>query len=95
MTKRGRGRLKGGIGYPGEKEASAHNLPVAEAKMLREQETRLGVSKSALVVFALRRVGLYRFSLKDVEQDIRHATAVLAVKKTETRRRKWKPVLDA
>lgn len=91
--RRGQGRLKGGIGYPGAKEVAAHNLPVAVARLLRKEEKRLGVSKSALVVFAVRKAGLYRYSLQDIEQDIRLSASAIDEERTESRRKRWKATL--
>lgn len=91
--KRGRGVLKGAIGYPGPKEVTTQNLPEGVADDLRANETRLGVSKTALTAFAIRKVKLYQYSLADIKQDIEHATMALKAKAIETRTKRWKPVL--
>lgn len=86
MTKRGRGRLKGGIGYPGKKTATAHNLMETVEKALRDEEGRMGVSKSAIVNFLVR--DRPYISRQMIERDIEKATREETDRKNEARRKR-------
>lgn len=86
MTKRGRGRLKGGIGYPGAKTNTAHSLTDEVAKILIREEARIGVSKSAIVNFLVRNRPY--MSLQLIQRDIEKATKDQTTTKNEARRKR-------
>lgn len=80
--------MKGGIGYPGKKTATAHNLMESAEEALRADEAREGVSKSAIVTFLIRRRPVIR--RKDIEADIEKAAQEETERKNETRRKRVK-----
>lgn len=85
-TGRGRGRLKGGIGYPGKKRNTAHSLTETAEQALRDEEQRLGVSKSAIVNYLVR--NRPHLSLQAVQHDIEKATREETDRKNEARRKR-------
>ncbi len=87
---RGRGVLKGAIGYPGPKQVTTQNLTADVLADLKANEKRLGVSKTALVIFALRKIKLHRFSLADIVEDIEAAEWRCQQDVLKTRAKRWK-----
>lgn len=89
-TVRKRGLHKGGIGYPGKKVCGSNTFPVDEDRWLRGEERRLGVSKSVILTFYVRRARLAdRVTLEDIKRDIEAG----GVDTTEQRRQRWAPTL--
>ncbi len=90
--RRGRGVLKGGIGYPGAKANTSIGLMESVDDALRDDEAREGVSKSAILNYLIRTRATV--SKAAIERDIARAKRQLAARKTAARRDRWKPVLD-
>lgn len=93
MKKRGRGVLKGAVGYPGPKQVTTQNFTEGVVDDLKVNETRLGVSKTALTIFSIRQTGLSERSLTEIEADIEAAAEELKAAKVTARSRRWKPAL--
>lgn len=90
--RRGQGRLAGGIGYPGPKRVTTQNYTAGVLATLERNEQRLGASKTALSIYAVRKANLDRCSLADIERDIAAAAEELEATTTAGRKARWAAV---